>query len=123
MLFFSTTNERERDVNPFDRLSYRRTNAGLDVFEPREQKKIVKSETHKYYHAIFQIDLIAKNLYETNRILVTGRLGENWLTTKGKFSGSRGPAWMRNSSFQFSSDLNDVGDVTSITRTQQSAPR
>lgn len=44
-------------------------------------------------------------------------------TTKGKFSGSRGLAWIRNSSLQLSSVLKVLGAVTSNTRTQQSAPR
>lgn len=43
-------------------------------------------------------------------------------TTKGKFSGSRGLAWIRNSSLQLSRVLNVLGAVTSNTRTQQSAP-
>ncbi|TNN40235.1 hypothetical protein EYF80_049609 [Liparis tanakae] len=44
-------------------------------------------------------------------------------TTKGKFSGSRGLAWIKNSSLQLSSVLKVLGAVTSNTRTQQSAPR
>lgn len=44
-------------------------------------------------------------------------------TTKGKFSGSRGLAWIRNSSLQLSSVLKVLGAVTSNTSTQQSAPR
>ena len=43
-------------------------------------------------------------------------------TTKGKLSGSRGLAWMRNSSRQESNVLNELGEVTSKTKTQQSAP-
>lgn len=44
-------------------------------------------------------------------------------TTKGKFSGSRGLAWIKNSSLQLSRVLKVLGAVTSKTRTQQSAPR
>lgn len=44
-------------------------------------------------------------------------------TTKGKFSGSRGLAWIKNSSLQLSRVLKVLGAVTSNTRTQQSAPR
>lgn len=44
-------------------------------------------------------------------------------TTNGKFSGSLGEAWMRNSSLQLSKDLNVFGAATSKTNTQQSAPR
>ena len=45
------------------------------------------------------------------------------MTTKGKFSGSRGLAWIRNSSLQLSRERKVFGMVTSNTRTQQSAPR
>ena len=44
-------------------------------------------------------------------------------TTKGKFSGSLGLAWIRNSSLQLSKVLKVLGAVTSNTSTQQSAPR
>lgn len=44
-------------------------------------------------------------------------------TTNGKFSGSCGLAWMRNSSRQLSRVSNDLALLTSYTRTQQSAPR
>ena len=43
-------------------------------------------------------------------------------TTKGKFSGSLGLAWIRNSSLQLSNVLNEFAFVTSYTSTQQSAP-
>ena len=43
-------------------------------------------------------------------------------TTNGKFSGSLGLAWIRNSSRQLSSVLNELAFVTSNTSTQQSAP-
>jgi hypothetical protein len=35
------------------------------------------------------------------------------ITMKGKFSGSRGEAWMRNSSRQLSSVSNDLDELTS----------
>ena len=44
-------------------------------------------------------------------------------TTKGKFSGSRGDAWMRNSSRHESSVSNDLTLLTSNTSTHASAPR
>lgn len=44
-------------------------------------------------------------------------------TTNGKFSGSRGLAWIKNSSLQLSRVLKVLGAVTSNTNTQQSAPR
>lgn len=44
-------------------------------------------------------------------------------TTNGKWSGSRGLAWIRNSSRQESRFLNVLGAVVSYTSTQQSAPR
>ena len=44
-------------------------------------------------------------------------------TTKGKFSGSCGLAWIRNSSRQLSNVSKDFALLTSYTRTQQSAPR
>lgn len=44
-------------------------------------------------------------------------------TTKGKFSGSWGLAWIRNSSRQLSRVSKDLALLTSYTRTQQSAPR
>lgn len=43
--------------------------------------------------------------------------------TKGKLSGSRGDAWIRNSSLQLSSASKLLELLTSKTRTQQSAPR
>merc|ERR1719272_2296416 len=43
-------------------------------------------------------------------------------TTNGKFSGSRGEAWMRNSSRQLSNVSNVFATVTSNTRTQKAAP-
>lgn len=43
-------------------------------------------------------------------------------TTKGKLSGSRGEAWIKNSSLQESKDLKLLGAETSNTSTQQSAP-
>jgi len=44
-------------------------------------------------------------------------------TTNGKLSGSDGDACIKNSSRHPSKDLKDPGDVTSNTKTQQSAPR
>lgn len=44
-------------------------------------------------------------------------------TTNGKWSGSDGDACIKNSSRHPSKDLKDPGDVTSNTKTQQSAPR
>ena len=44
------------------------------------------------------------------------------ITTKGKFSGSLGYPYNKNSSLQLSSDSNDFGFVISYTNTQQSAP-
>ena len=43
-------------------------------------------------------------------------------TTNGKCSGSLGLACIKNSSRQLSSDLKELGEVTSNTSTQQSAP-
>eukprot|EP00961_Rhodomonas_salina_P250542 3386942-Rhodomonas_salina.1 len=45
------------------------------------------------------------------------------VNTHGKLSGSRGPAWMRNSSLQLSKFSNVFTTLTSKTSTQQSAPR
>lgn len=69
---------------------------------------------HMYTQDIEKIKKCITTLFSISHLLPS--------TTNGKFSGSLGDAWMRNSSLQLSKALNVLGAVTSKTKTQQSAP-
>ena len=72
------------------------------------------------HSSVFQVSFITNNdklKTSLNKITISNQLNT------GNVSGSRGDAWIRNSSRQDSSDLNEFGAVVSYTRTQQSAPR
>jgi len=81
------------------------------------------------HHALVEVDLVAKNhkpvtLHVTPSPRHKGQFYKcDQQAPHGKLSGSRGPAWIRNSSRQLSKFSNVLTTLTSKTKTQQSAPR
>lgn len=81
-------------------------------------------------HAYHSLALVHVNLVANNDLHIINQQSSPIITpatggqlTKGKLSGSRGDAWIRNSSRQLSRASKLFALLTSYTRTQQSAPR
>lgn len=100
-----------------------------DLYFHSHQHEVPQSTERRvtYYSlALLHIDLVTKNhlVISMSADMFKGlELPVYRLLTKGKLSGSRGEAWIRNSSLQLSSASKLLELLTSNTNTQQSAPR